>query len=116
MGAAAGLALQAILRDALGEAAEARYTIRGTWENPLVEPVAKLPKSRSVDGNPESVEPAPLQPEAGKDPGSDEPAPLQTETGKESESAEPAPLQPEAGKESESGTPVQPTLNENNND
>jgi len=39
VGAAAGLALQALLRDALGEAAEAKYTIRGPWEDPQVEPV-----------------------------------------------------------------------------
>jgi uncharacterized protein YhdP len=38
-GAAAGLALQALLRDALGEAAEARYTIRGPWSDPSVESV-----------------------------------------------------------------------------
>jgi len=42
-GAAAGLALQALLRDALGEAAEAKYTIRGPWADPVVEPVEKLP-------------------------------------------------------------------------
>ncbi len=45
IGAAAGLALQAILRDALGEAAEARYTIRGPWEDPLIEPVGKQPET-----------------------------------------------------------------------
>ncbi|MEJ2535226.1 MAG: AsmA-like C-terminal region-containing protein, partial [Gammaproteobacteria bacterium] len=33
-GAAAGLALQGLLRDALGEAAEARYSIRGRWTEP----------------------------------------------------------------------------------
>jgi len=43
VGAAAGLALQAVLRDALGDAAEAKYTIRGPWEEPLVEPVEKVP-------------------------------------------------------------------------
>ena len=42
VGAAAGLALQALLRDSLGDAAEAKYTIRGPWEDPLVEPVEKL--------------------------------------------------------------------------
>lgn len=41
VGVAAGLALQALLRDSLGEAAEARYTIRGPWSDPQVEPVAK---------------------------------------------------------------------------
>ena len=35
-GAAAGLALQGLLRDALGEAAEARYSIRGRWDEPEV--------------------------------------------------------------------------------
>jgi uncharacterized protein (TIGR02099 family) len=45
VGAAAGLALQALLRDALGDAAEARYTIRGPWTDPLVEPVEKSPKA-----------------------------------------------------------------------
>jgi uncharacterized protein (TIGR02099 family) len=39
VGAAAGLALQALLRDSLGEAAEARYTIRGPWSDPEVERV-----------------------------------------------------------------------------
>ncbi len=40
VGIAAGLALQALLREALGGAAEARYTITGPWTEPLVEPVA----------------------------------------------------------------------------
>jgi len=48
-GAAAGLALQAMLRDALGEAAEARYTIRGPWTDPQVEPVGKQPRSNKID-------------------------------------------------------------------
>ena len=48
-GAAAGLALQALLRDSLGEAAEARYTIRGPWTDPQVKPVDKLPKDRDTD-------------------------------------------------------------------
>jgi uncharacterized protein YhdP len=39
VGAAAGLALLALLRDSLGEAAEARYTIRGPWSDPVIEPV-----------------------------------------------------------------------------
>ena len=50
VGAAAGLALQALLRDALGDAAEARYTIRGPWTDPLVEPVEKPPKSTGNSG------------------------------------------------------------------
>jgi uncharacterized protein (TIGR02099 family) len=45
VGAAAGLALQALLREALGDATEARYTIQGPWTDPLVEPVEKSPKS-----------------------------------------------------------------------
>ncbi len=66
VGAAAGLALQAILRDALGEAAEARYTIGGTWEDPLVEPVEKLPNT-SIKESPGSSGPVIEQqePEAG---------------------------------------------------
>ena len=52
VGAAAGLALQAIFRDALGEATEARYTITGPWEDPLVEPVDKTPKSGATDVGP----------------------------------------------------------------
>ncbi len=51
-GAAAGLALQALLRDALGEAAEAKYTIRGPWSNPRVEPVGKLPGKGGATENP----------------------------------------------------------------
>jgi len=44
-GAAAGIALQALLRDALGEAAEARYTIRGPWVDPQVELVVTPPRT-----------------------------------------------------------------------
>jgi uncharacterized protein (TIGR02099 family) len=58
IGAAAGLALQALLRDALGEAAEARYTIRGTWEEPLIEAVEKRPKNGSAEKTPEPDKPA----------------------------------------------------------
>jgi uncharacterized protein YhdP len=54
VGAAAGLALQAIFRNALGEAAEARYTISGTWEDPLVEPVEKPYKNRNSNGRRDS--------------------------------------------------------------
>ncbi len=60
VGAAAGLALQALLRDALGEAAEARYTIRGPWTDPQVEPVEKPPKPRAGDT---SLEPPETQPD-----------------------------------------------------
>ena len=68
VGAAAGLALQAILRDALGEAAEARYTIRGTWEDPQIEVVEKLPRNRRIDNNPDASEPAVTPPEVEQDP------------------------------------------------
>ena len=51
-GAAAGLALQALLRESLGDAAEARYMIRGPWSDPLVEPVEKPPQHETVDDNP----------------------------------------------------------------
>jgi len=49
VGAAAGLALQALLRDALGDATEARYTIRGPWVDPQVEPVEILPKPSGTE-------------------------------------------------------------------
>jgi len=55
IGVAAGLALQALLRDSLGEAAEARYTIQGPWEDPLVEPVIKKRASEDAD---DGLEPA----------------------------------------------------------
>jgi uncharacterized protein (TIGR02099 family) len=51
VGAAAGLALQAVLRNSLGEAAEAKYTIRGPWEDPVVEPVKKLPGAKTRPEN-----------------------------------------------------------------
>ena len=73
VGAAAGLELQAILRNALGEAAEARYTIRGTWDKPLVEPVEKLPRNRNTEKTPDSVERGGVsprtEPETEKEPG-----------------------------------------------
>ena len=64
IGAAAGLALQAILRDALGEAAEARYSIRGPWENPEIEPLGKLPGSGAGSADPKTGSPAETQPES----------------------------------------------------
>jgi uncharacterized protein YhdP len=67
VGAAAGLALQAILRDALGEAAEARYTIGGTWEEPLVEPVERPPATTSVDEAPDVNDQAVDPPEQGSE-------------------------------------------------
>lgn len=51
VGAAAGLALQALLRDSLGDAAEAKYTIRGPWEDPLVERVEDLPGDETKTEN-----------------------------------------------------------------
>ena len=57
VGAAAGLALQALLRDALGDATEARYTIRGPWADPLVEPVEKSAISNRAGETPETIEP-----------------------------------------------------------
>ncbi|MEJ8568458.1 YhdP family protein [Elongatibacter sediminis] len=38
-GAAAGLALQGLLHDELGEATQVKYTITGSWEQPSIEPV-----------------------------------------------------------------------------
>ena len=63
IGAAAGLALQAILRDALGEAAEARYTIKGPWEDPQIEPVEKRSGDSSIENTPGPDKPVEQQPE-----------------------------------------------------
>ncbi|MBT8041050.1 MAG: TIGR02099 family protein [Gammaproteobacteria bacterium] len=38
-GAAAGLALQGLLHDSLAEATQVRYTITGSWDEPVIEPV-----------------------------------------------------------------------------
>jgi uncharacterized protein (TIGR02099 family) len=57
VGAAAGLALQAILRNALGEAAEARYTIRGPWEDAQIEPVDEQLGNENSEENPASTDP-----------------------------------------------------------
>jgi uncharacterized protein YhdP len=38
-GAAAGLALQGLLQEKLGEATQVQYTITGSWEEPSIEPV-----------------------------------------------------------------------------
>ena len=54
VGAAAGLALQALLRDALGDATEAKYTIRGPWTDPLVEPVERVPRAPTEVVQPEA--------------------------------------------------------------
>ena len=39
-GAAAGLALQGLLHESLAEATQVRYSISGSWEDPVIEPVA----------------------------------------------------------------------------
>jgi uncharacterized protein YhdP len=57
VGVAAGLALQAILRNTLGEAAEARYTIRGPWEDAQIEPVESQLGSENSEENPVSSDP-----------------------------------------------------------
>jgi len=62
VGAAAGLALQAILRNALGEAAEARYSIRGPWDDPVIEPLGRGPKSESSANKPADGDAAEVQP------------------------------------------------------
>ena len=61
VGVAAGLALQAILRDALGDAAEAKYLITGPWADPLVEPLEQKVEVTTVDGVNGSDEPGSLQ-------------------------------------------------------
>jgi uncharacterized protein (TIGR02099 family) len=40
-GAAAGLALQGLLQKQLGEASQVQYTIRGSWDEPVIEPVIR---------------------------------------------------------------------------
>jgi uncharacterized protein (TIGR02099 family) len=40
-GAAAGLALQGLLQKQLGHASQVRYTITGSWDQPLIEPILK---------------------------------------------------------------------------
>lgn len=45
-GAAAGLALQGLLHDELGEASQVQYTLKGAWDKPEIEPVLK----HRVDG------------------------------------------------------------------
>ncbi len=40
-GAAAGLALQGLLQKQLGEAGQVQYTITGSWDQPLIEPLVK---------------------------------------------------------------------------
>jgi len=40
-GAAAGLALQGLLHEGLGEASQVQYTLTGAWDEPQIEPVIK---------------------------------------------------------------------------
>jgi uncharacterized protein (TIGR02099 family) len=42
-GAAAGLALQGLLQEQLGEATQVQYTISGSWDDPVIEPVIDQP-------------------------------------------------------------------------
>lgn len=50
-GAAAGLALQGLLRKNLGDATEARYTIKGPWTSPIVEPINSISGNQDDSGN-----------------------------------------------------------------
>jgi uncharacterized protein YhdP len=96
VGAAAGLALQALLRDALGEAAEARYTIRGPWTDPQVEPVEKPPKPKAGDTSLDSE--------------------MQAEEQLKEQAEEPAEEQPETQPDKEAGSAGQQLTDENIND
>jgi uncharacterized protein YhdP len=40
-GAAAGLALQGLLHQQLGKATQVQYTITGSWDEPVIEPIIK---------------------------------------------------------------------------
>jgi uncharacterized protein (TIGR02099 family) len=51
-GVAAGIALQELLREALGDAAEARYRITGPWSEPVVE---RIPTNPTPDMPPEAA-------------------------------------------------------------
>lgn len=67
VGAAAGLALQAIFRDALGEAAEARYTITGTWLEPVIERIDRIPNGAATAAAPENATPKEKLPDSEQD-------------------------------------------------
>jgi len=43
VGAAAGLALQGLLHEQLGDALQVQYTITGSWDDPVFEPVIEQP-------------------------------------------------------------------------
>lgn len=55
-GAAAGLALQGLLKQALGDATEARYEIKGPWSEPLV---TRLPARSQEESAPANQEASP---------------------------------------------------------
>ena len=40
-GAAAGLALQGLLHEQLGKATQVQYSITGSWEDPVIEPIIR---------------------------------------------------------------------------
>ncbi len=71
VGAAAGLALQAVFRDALGEATEARYKISGPWSDPQVERIDKVPDVSEPDTDQDTGAQPQVRPEedSGSDPG-----------------------------------------------
>jgi uncharacterized protein YhdP len=50
VGAAAGLALQGLLHEELGDASQVQYTITGSWEEPAFEPVIEKSGSNKIDG------------------------------------------------------------------
>jgi len=114
IGAAAGLALQALLRDALGEAAEARYTIRGTWEDPVIEQVKKHPDGKNTEQNPDMAQPADKPTDGEQEPPASETAQPVNED--KPDSAETAENPPEAEKKPEDGETGQPTEEENPDD
>jgi uncharacterized protein YhdP len=49
-GAAAGLALQGLFQRSLGDATEARYSISGTWQDPIVERLEAQTKAEPGTG------------------------------------------------------------------
>lgn len=51
-GAAAGLALQGLLHEQLGKATQVQYTITGSWDEPIIEPIVK---EANEDSSPEQA-------------------------------------------------------------
>jgi uncharacterized protein (TIGR02099 family) len=49
VGVAAGLALQGLLQESLGEATQVQYSMTGPWSDPLVEPLQPLPEIKPDD-------------------------------------------------------------------